>query len=406
MTRTMILAGLALAAAAAAAGAKSVTKESVDKKALAASVNAFAFDLYGELRGREGNLFFSPYSVESALAMVHAGARGETAAAMAKTLHLGADTDAVLAGFGRLNAQFNTSGKPYQLSVANALWGLKGYTFEKPYLERVREHFGATFEPLDFQGDRAGSARTINAWCDRQTRSKIREIVAATDFDDQTRLVLTNAIYFLGTWLNTFDKARTKDEDFFAAPGRTTRAAMMHETAHWRHFDGGDLEALEMAYKGNDLAMLVLLPKQKGGLAALEASLTAGRLAQIGAGLKWAYVDLALPKFRMEWGAGLEAPLKALGMAVAFAPGKADLAGINAGREPLWIAFVKHKAFVRVDEEGTEAAAVTAMGVGGSAMPPKPISFRADHPFLFLIRDVQSGCILFMGRVADPTKDR
>jgi serpin B len=405
MTRTMVLAGLVLAAAA-AIEAKSVTKESVDAAALARSVNAFALDLYGQLRTKEGNLFFSPYSVSSALAMVHAGARGETAGAMAKTLHLGADTEAVLAGFGRLQRQFAASGKPYELSVTSALWGLKGYTFEQAYLERLRDHFGATFEPLDFGRDRAGAARTINAWCDRQTRSKIREIVAATDFDDQTRLVLTNAIYFLGTWLNTFDKAWTKDEDFFAAPGRKVRAAMMHETAHYRHFDAGDLAALEMAYKGNDLAMLVLLPKKKGGLGALEASLTAGRLAEIVAGLRWAYVDLALPKFQMEWGAGLEAPLKALGMAVAFAPGQADLSGLNGGREPLWIAFVKHKAFVRVDEEGTEAAAVTAVGAAGSAMPPKPIPFQADHPFLFLIRDVRSGTVLFMGRVADPTKDR
>lgn len=400
---TIVLAVAALAASAAAAAAPD--PHAAEKAEIARSVNAFAWDLYARLRDEKGNLFFSPYSISSALAMTYAGARGPTADQMAATLRLPADWRAgperIHAAFGLLSADLNAQGKTYELTVANRLWGQKGYGFLAGFLGLLGEHYGAGLEELDFARDTEGSRKTINTWVEKETKDRIKDLIPRGGVQTLTRLVLTNAIYFKGTWQTPFTKDRTRDADFFAPSGKVT-VPMMGQTKHFRYAQGDGCQTVELPYKGGELAMVVLLPKERGGLAALEKSLSADSLAQRLAALKHENVALALPRFTMTWGALLADRLKAMGMPLAFDMAKADFTAMNGGKEPLGISEVIHKAFVDVNEEGTEAAAATAVLMRVTGMPREPVVFRADHPFLFLIRDLHSGAILFMGRVVDP----
>jgi len=397
------LAGVAAQAAAESGG------HAQEKQEIAKAVNAFAVDMYGQVRGEKGNLFLSPYSISSCLSMAQAGAKGETAAEMAKTLRLPAawlaNPEAIAAACGYLNADYNARGKPYTLSVANALWGQKGYGFLSDFLAFLDKHYGAGLHEVDFAGNAEGARETINTWVEKETRDKIKNLIPPGTLTPQTRLVLANAIYFKGTWASQFEKKATKNGDFLLAPGRKVRVPMMRQEEDFGYLDGGDFQALQMTYKGGELAMLILLPKKTDGLAALEESLTDARLAEWVSKLGSANVAVTMPRFKMTWQSGLAKWLKKMGMNLAFDAGKADFSGMNGGKEPLWISEVIHKAFVDVNEEGTEAAAATAaIALGGEAAPSKPVVFRADHPFLFLIRDVRSGCILFLGRLVNPSE--
>jgi len=398
---------VSLPACAAAAARKVVVPPAADQAALAGSVNAFACDLYGRLSGEKGNLFLSPYSVSSALAMTWAGARGETAAEMAAALELppGWQTapDEAHAAFAAFSGRLNAEGKPYAMAVANSLWGQKGYEFVPGFLALLARQYGAGLEQVDFAKNAEGARKTINAWVEKKTKDRIKDLIPPGTLQALTRLVLVNAIYFKGTWESPFEKRATRAAEFFVGAGRTVRVPTMRQTEHVRYAEAADAQAVELPYKGGDLAMVILLPKAKGGLAALEKGLTAETLAKRLEALEVENVAVSLPRFTMTWSAGLAKTLVAMGMARAFDGTKADFTGINAGKEPFWIAEVIHKAFVEVNEEGTEAAAATAVVMTGGAAPAEPVEFRADHPFLFLIRDTTSGAILFMGRVADPT---
>jgi len=372
--------------------------------------NAFAVELYGQLRKQDGNLFFSPESISTALAMTYAGARGDTAAEMARTLHFTLPPERLHPAMGALLGNLNAAHNGYQLRVADALWAQRDYVFLDDFLKLTKSDYGAGFNKVDFRGATEAARLTINQWVEQKTDNKIKNLLQPGVLDPLTKMVLTNAIYFKGDWRTPFSKAYTEDEDFHLSAARNIKAPLMHLTKGFNYFDGGTFQALEIPYESGDLSMIVLLPKEIGGLPALEESLTASHMKQWLDQLRWVHeVILTMPKFKMTRQLGLGETLGAMGMPRAFDQNTADFSGMTGKRE-LFITAVIHKAFIDVNEEGTEAAAATAVVIARpTAMPPRrdqppPPVFRADHPFVFLIRDNRSGGILFMGRVTDPTK--
>jgi serpin B len=376
---------------------------------------AFAVDLYQQLKAEEGNLFFSPYSLSTALAMVYGGAKGQTAGQMAQTLHFDPNDDAFHEHYGRLIEQLNEQGEKenYKLLVANALWGQKDFGFLDPYLNLTKHNYGARLELVDYVNAAEEARQTINAWVEDKTEEKIKDLIPAGALDRTTRLVLTNAIYFKGDWAEPFDKTETKPAPFYISPEKTVQAPLMHrkadfkygEAASFRYAQGVRVQILEMPYHGDELSMAVLLP-EKGYLRHLEEDLTAETLKGWTSNLKTKEVDVFLPKFKMTSQFVLNDTLGRMGMAEAFTPA-ADFSGMT-GQKDLFISQVVHKAYVDVNEEGTEAAAATGVMMKLSSMPgprPEPIIFRADRPFLFLIKDNKTGAILFMGRVANPVEE-
>jgi serpin B len=364
----------------------------------------FALDLYGRLRTEKGNLFLSPYSISSALAMTYAGARGNTAAQMADVLRFRVGDDVLHKTFNSITQGLNQKGKrgDFELSVANALWGQEGYSFLDSLLELNEKHYGAGMNLVDFARDAEGARRIINAWVEKETRDKIKDLIKPGVLNRDARLVLTNAIYFKGIWASQFDTARTRDEPFWLSPDTSVTVPMMHQTEEFGYMETETLQALELPYRGDALSMLVLLPKQKGGLPELEPSLSAEALAMWLKRLAKHEVIVSLPRFSVTAEFSLAETLKTMGMAEAFVPGLADLSGTDGTRD-LFISAVVHKAFVDVNEEGSEAAAATAVVEElEEIVGPGPSVFRADHPFLFIIRDNESGSILFMGRLVDP----
>lgn len=469
------------------------------------TVNPLAFSLYAELAQADGNLFFSPFSIATALAMAAEGARGETAQQMAKVLGGGAcgsdarcDFTALHAGLGELatrlapkptpaatlqriatlraeldraNAslekatsygdEYRKLGEraealateinglqklvnPYELRTANAVWVEQTFTLEPPWLATIARDYGTDGAlAVDFRGDPEAARGTINAWVGKRTNARIPELLAPGTVDTRTRLVLTNAVWFLGEWLEPFQPERTKDEPFRLRDGSSVATPLMHgrqservryaafnadgspfatpariEAGEWNspaNYPARGFQLVELPYKGDALSMLVLLPATPDGLASVEAMLSSERVAQWTAALETRAVDVVLPKFRLESSFELSDALKALGMPRAFVdtadPDGAQFDGISTGSEPtqrLFIGAVVHKAFVEVSEKGTEAAAATAVIMAvGAAMPTMvdfTPTFRADRPFVFLIRDNASGAVLFLGRLQRPER--
>lgn len=365
--------------------------------------NRFALDLYGQLRSQPGNLFFSPASLSTALAMAYAGAAGQTAEQMAAVLHFSLPPSELPEPFGAFQNNLLAAGEG-RLKIANRLWGASGYPFRPEFLALTREHFGAELSAVPFASDPESARKTINAWIESQTNDKIRDLLPADAVDQLTRLVLTNAVYFKGNWASPFRKESTKDADFFETGDKSTRVKMMARKGHYRHFAGEGLQALELPYQGDKLSMLVLLPDDRDGLPDLERALSLKALNRWTAGASRKEVRVFLPRFRMESQFSLADTLQEMGLTLPFDQLKADFSGIATG-EDLYISAVIHKAFVDVNEEGTEAAAATGVAVAARAMPSLPAEppvFRADHPFLFAIRDNATGTLLFLGRVNNP----
>jgi serpin B len=372
-----------------------------EKKAVADGNSRFALELYGKLRGKEGNLFFSPYSVSTALAMTSAGARGKTLDEMTAVLHL-PEQKKLHPALGALIEEANSGGKRkgYQLSVANALWGQRGRAFEPAFLGLNRRHYGAGFQQVDFQRNPEGARQTINAWVEKQTQEKIKDLIKPGVLDNMTRLVLTNAVYFKGDWSRPFPKAGTQNGPFHVAPGSSVNVPMMTQDERLGYTEDAAVQVLGLPYKGNDLDMVLILPKAPNGLAAVESTLTPEKLQGWLSGLRGRKVQATVPRFKLINDFDLRTTLIEMGIRDAF--GKdADFSGIDGTRE-LMLGAVLHKAFVEVNEQGTVAAAATAVEVRLKACLPNQTIFRADHPFLFLIRDFRSGSILFVGRVTDP----
>jgi serpin B len=377
-----------------------------DQAAVVDGSNAFAVDLYAQLRKQGGNLFFSPESISTAFAMAYAGARGTTAAQMASTLHFTLPPEKLHPAMGALLAGLNGQHAGYQLRVADALWAEKDFTFLDDFLKVTSSDYGAGFNRLDFRGAPEAARATINQWVEERTEAKIKNLLPPGSITPVTRLVLTNAIYFKGDWQAQFDKTQTKDEDFHLSAAQMVKAPLMHLTSKLGYFNGGTFQAVDIPYNTADLSMIVLLPNETAGLPALEQSLTAANAKQWVSQLRpGSRIVLTLPRFKMTQQFQLGGTLSAMGMAQAFERSSADFSGMT-GKRDLWISAAIHKAYIDVNEEGTEAAAATGIVMRPLAMarPQPPIVFRADHPFVFFIRDNRSGAILFMGRINDPTK--
>jgi serpin B len=383
---------------------------SQDARRLAQGSNAFGFDLYARLRATRGNLVVSPASVSTALTMTWGGARGATAEQMARVMHLEGTPAAVLPASGRLAAMLQDPARPLVFRIANRLFGEKSAAFESAYLQATKAAFGAGLEPVDFKGAPEKARVFINGWVEEQTEKRIRDLIPPGAVNADTRLALVNAIYFLGDWAEPFEKNATRPRPFHVTPTTPKDVPTMHRLATLRFAPGEGRKALELPYKGDQLSMVLVLPDALDGLDALEAALTPAAFDALVASLKPTRVSVALPKFEIDPAASLALAdlLQAMGMRLAFDREKADFTGIAHPKSPadrLYLARVYHKAFVKVDEKGTEAAAATAaLMMRAGSMPPveKPAEFKADHPFLFFIRDKATGLVVFMGRVADP----
>ena len=371
-----------------------------------AANNAFTWDLYRQLNGKRGNAFFSPLSIEAALGMTAAGARGNTLTQMRKALALPADAAATDAGFKSLFAALNDEKTPadkrgFELTVANALWGSVTYPWRKEFLGVVADNYGGGLFHTDFNQPKQARQK-INSWVEGQTKERIKDLIPDGVLTPLTRLVLTNAIYFKAAWLHPFGEKQTKAGAFHLANGMTADAKLMYQSKRFSYAETDDVQAVELPYKGGETSILVLLPRKADGLPALEKAMTAARLDEVTKKLRPETVNLTLPKFKLETSYDLVPPLKALGMTDAFDVEKADLSGMHTSMEKLYISAVLHKAFCAVDEAGTEAAAATAVVIAtrGAVVPIRPpVEFKADRPFLFAIRHTRTGTVLFAGKV-------
>lgn len=375
---------------------------------LARGSNAFAFDLYRGLGTGPGNRVVSPASVSIALAMAWGGARGGTAEQMQRVLRFEGSPEEVMRASGRLAAALQDPSRPVVFRIANRLFGEKTAEFVPAYLDATRAAFGAGLEPVDFKRAAEKARLLINAWVEEKTEKRIKDLVPPNGVSRETRLVLVNAIYFLGDWMDPFRKESTVPRPFSVSAAEKKDVPTMHRADRLRFVARDGLKALELPYKGGSMSMLLLLPDAVDGLPALERWLTAERLEVIVGSLAPVRVGVALPRFELEPPSlPLGDALRALGMADPFSPSQADFTGIADPPDPrdrLFLSEVFHKAFVKVDEKGTEAAAATAAVMErAAALPEKLVEFKADHPFLFFIRDNVSGLTLFMGRVADPS---
>jgi serpin B len=382
-----------------------------DEGELVSGNNAFAWDFYQAVRDQEGNLFFSPYSISLALAMTYAGAEGETEAQMADTLHFNIPFNRLHAAFNALDQQLASrgqvpegqEGQPFQLSIANSIWAQYDYDFTDSYLDLLAENYGAGLNLVDFVTATEAARLAINDWVSEQTKGKIEDLIPAGAIDVMTRLVLANAIYFKADWQFPFEPEATREGDFYRLDGSQVQVEMMNMShpPQLPYTQGNGYQAVAMPYLGGDLSMVVVVP-DAGKYEEFESGLSAEVIDAILASMEGKSVQLVMPKFNFSSEFSLAQTLAGMGMADAFDPTLADFSGM-IGRPELYIQNVLHKAFVAVDEKGTEAAAATAVIVGITSMPMIDVELTVDRPFVFLIQDNASSTVLFIGRVVDPS---
>jgi serpin B len=366
--------------------------------------NQFALALYQNLTAdesqKEENVFLSPYSISTALAMTYMGSRGNTQKQMASVMHTHMPDAALEAAYSSLLAQTQAkSGNHYELNVANALWGQQGFHFETTFTSAIRKYFDGGFSVVDFHHGREASVAKINQWVEDNTAGKIKGFLQPDAIDDLTRLILTNAVYFKGNWANPFDKTATRTAPFFLQSGKVVRVPMMYQEEHFRYMQEGGLQMIELPYAGNDLSMVVMLPEHD--VEEIGANLSLHTLRGLRSRMAWRDVEVYFPRFKFETRFRLERPLSALGMPDAFDSGKADFSGMT-GHPDLFLSYAIHLATLDVNEEGTEAAAAAEFGgtLGGVLLPP--VIFNADRPFIFMILHKPTDSILFLGRVSNP----
>jgi serpin B len=387
-----------------------------DVTAAMKGMRLFGTDLYKLLASKagDGNVVFSPVSIATALAMTYAGARGETAQEMADAMHFTISADALHKAFSTLDntlglrsfQQKNAEGRDEGVLVktANSLWAQDGLTFEQAFLDTLASDYGAGVRLVDYQTAAEAAREAINKWVSKQTNDKIPELIAQGVLDSLTRLVLVNAVYLDATWANQFDPNNTSDGDFTTLAGETVTAKMMSQATVLPYAAGDGWQAVELPYLRDELAMLLIVP-DAGNFAQVESQLGEGLIDDLVGRVSWdREVALSMPKFKFRMQSGLTQALETLGMKAAFDPGTADFSGMTK-QETLYISDVIHEAYIDVDEEGTEAAAATAVVMKlTAAMPTEQVLLTIDRPFLFAIRDRATGAILFLGRVTDPTK--
>ncbi len=401
------------AARIAQSNAPRITSLSVSKDDLAALTDgndAFALDLYGSFRSQDSNLVFSPYSISSALAMTYAGALGQTESQMAQALHYTLPQDRLHPAFDQLDLNLRQEGQstskdqqPLQLNVVNAVWAEQTYSFLHQYLDLVAKYYGAGIRLVDFVHQSAPARQEINNWVSDQTQNKVQNLIAEGALDPSTRMVLVNAIYFKANWEQQFDPNHTQAAPFHLLDGSQSQVKMMSENLSGVRFVASSgYQAVELPYQGETATMDVIVPAE-GQFEQFESTLNAQDLGKILGSMQPASVALGLPKFSFSASFDLSDRLSALGMSDAFDPNLADFSGMT-GKRNLYINKVLHQAFVAVDENGTEAAAATSVIMGPTAILGPNITLTVDHPFLFVIRDLSSGQILFLGRVLDPSK--
>ena len=389
-----------------------VTSPDVSEADLATLVDGnsvFALELYQQLGQEDGNLFYSPYSISLALAMTYAGARGETGQQMADTLHFILSQDRLHPALNSLDLELSQrgegakgkDGEGFRLNIVNAIWGQKDYHFLPTFLDLLAENYGAGLRTLDFANAPEESRITINNWVSDQTENRIEDLIPRGLIDALTRLVLTNAIYFNAAWQHPFNEDVTEDGPFYLLDGGQVTVPMMRQTESFGYAQGDGYQVVELPYDGRELSMVILLP-QPGQFERFEGSLDAQWVNAIVEELEPGRVAVTMPRFEFESAFSLNEILAAMGMPVAFSGG-ADFSGMT-GNTDLFISHVVHKAFVCVDEAGTEAAAATAVVMKLTAAPGTPVEVvTVDRPFVFLIRDIETGTILFVGRIVDPS---
>lgn len=381
-----------------------------DMEKLTADNRAFAFDLYQQLRGQDGNLFMSPHSISVALAMTYAGMRGETEAQTRQAIHFNLAAAKLHPAFNALQLELakreqdksDPKQANFRLSVVNALWGQSGYKFMPDYLDLLALNYGAGIRLLDYKADPEAARKVINDWVASQTADKIKDLIPSSAINRATTLVLTNAIYFNAPWLYPFSASQTQPGPFTLLDGSKIEVPLMNITKEFPSYTGSGFSAVELPYAGGQVSMVLLVP-DAGKFTSFEQGLNAAQWDAIRKGLNFTNIRLSLPKFSFTSEFTLNEPLIKLGMTDAFTPGKADLSGMD-GTRALYISKALHKAFVKLDEQGTEAAAATAVIIGRTSMPADPLTLKIDRPFLFLIQDKPSGEILFVGRVTQPVQ--
>lgn len=376
-------------------------------KQLAQSSNGFALALYQALRDEDGNLIYSPYSIYQELLMTGAGAQGETASQMANVLGVDVTDPAVHNLMNALNKALSSqpeyldeTAQPLVFNIANALWAQKDYHFEQTFLDTLSANYNAGLKLVDFNDPEEARA-LINLWVAAQTNDKIKELIPGGVLNNMTRLVLTNAIYFKGAWTNQFDEKDTQDGSFTLADGSSKTVPFMHANFTISALVSDKIHAVRLPYEGGNYAMAAIMPLVD--FAGFESQLTATDLEQLLSALRSssAMVDLSMPKFQAESSFGLGEKLAALGMPDAFDAQKADFSGMT-GKPNLMIGSVLHKATIDVNEEGTEAAAATAVVMSTTSMPGQSYSIRLDRPFIYVIYETTTNAIVFMGRVVNP----
>ena len=364
---------------------------------LVAANNQFAFELFAKYSDSNENIFFSPFSISSALGMTFEGARGATADEMRAVFHFPADDESRRDAFRNIFTEINRSDKNYELATANALWTQKNYKFADEYFATIENFYDGEIRNLDFLNENEKSRTTINEWVEEKTNDKIKNLIKF--LLPETKLVLTNAIYFKGDWAEQFDENATRDREFELISGEKIETPTMYLSKYFNYFENDEWQILELPYRDDELSMLVFLPTKN-----VAPKLTETEFAELAGNLRSAEVEIYFPKFKLETRYSMADDLAKMGMPTAFS-GAADFSGMTGARD-LFISKIIHQAFVEVDESGTEAAAVTAVVMPDSiAFEPEPIPiFRADHSFIFAIRENTTGEILFLGRVADPRK--
>ena len=374
--------------------------------------SAFAFDLYQALKEQDGNLIYSPHSVSVALSMTYAGARGQTASQMAATLHFLLAQDRLHPAFNALAHELASrgqgarrgKGEAFRLNMVNAVWGQQGHPFREAFLDTLAESYGAGVRTADFVAAPEEARLAINDWAAQSTENRIRDLVPPGVITPLTRLVLTDAIYFNASWSYPFNETETRDHPFHLLDGRVVDVPMMRLEEDLFHAAGDGYQAVDLPYVGNDLSMIILLP-DGGRFSEFENALDASLVDRAVLDLEFRRVTLDLPKFEFESRFRLSETLKSMGMSDAFDTAAADFSGMDGHSCPagdpecLYIRELLHKAFVSVDEAGTEAAAATAVVMNVESAPPSPVSMTVDRPFIFLIRDRETGGVLFVGRV-------